>query len=95
MKLLTVTTNGVGVYLRTYVAEFGIYEQTTFARIAERPDGGTERELATSSDVPRAVVRQILEELANQGDLRLSRPHGPSGLRFHGVSPRLRRKMDT
>ena len=93
MKRFTMTTYGLGVYLRTYVAEFATYEQTVFARIAERPDGGTERDLATSADVPRAVVRQILEELANQGDLKVSRPHGPSGLRYHGVSPRMRRKM--
>ena len=93
MTRFTVTTYGLGVYLRTYVGQFDAYQQSIFARIAERPDGGTERELANSSEVPRAIIHQLLEELANQGDLRLSRPLGPTGLRYHQVSPRLRRKL--
>jgi hypothetical protein len=95
MKRFTVTIYGLGIYLRTYVAEFSTYEQTVFARITEQPDGGSERELADATDVPRLVVHQILEELANQGDLRVSRANGPSGLRYHGVSPRLRRRADS
>lgn len=95
MKRFTVTTFGFGVYLRAYVADFAGWEQQVYARIAETPDGGTERDLASASDVPRAVIHQVLEELANQGDVRISRPLGPSGLRYFAVSPRLRRKTST
>ena len=88
------TRTGLRTYLRTYEPEWPRWEATVIARLAAWPmDQGTERELLDAAgDVPRIVVRMILENL-DRSDLQLSKPvGGPQGWRFHGISPRLRRR---
>lgn len=94
MRRFTITTYGLEIYLRAYEGNYVRFEQTVLARIAEQPDGqGTEKDLASSVDVPAMIVRHILDMLASSGDLRLSKPFGgPQSWRFYNVSPRLRRR---
>jgi TIR domain len=94
MRTFTITTYGFEIYLRACEADYARFEQTVLARIAEQPTGqGTERDLASSVDVPPMVVRHLLDMLASSGDLRLSKPlGGPQGWHFYNVSPRLRRR---
>ena len=94
MRVFTITTYGLEIYLRACEADYARFEQIVLARIAEQPGGqGTERDLASSVDVPPMVVRHLLDMLASSGDLRLSKPPGgPQSWHFYNVSPRLRRR---
>jgi hypothetical protein len=94
MKRFTITPYGLEIYLRAYESDYARFEQTVLARIVEESsDQGTERELASTVDVPPMIVRHLLDMLASSGDLRLSKPLGaPQSWRFYNVSPRLRRR---
>lgn len=88
------TRHGLRTYLRNYESEWPRWEATVISRLAAWPaEQGTERELLDAAgDVPRIVVRMMLDSL-DRRDLRLAKPvGGPQGWRFAGVSPRLRRR---
>jgi hypothetical protein len=88
------TSHGLRTYLQTFEPEWPRWEATVIARLAAWPmDQGTEQELLKAvGDVPRIVVRMILDRL-DHSDLRLSKPvGGPQGWRFLSISPRLRRR---
>jgi hypothetical protein len=94
MRRFTITPYGLEIYLRAYESDYSRFEQTVLARIVETSgDQGSERELASTVDVPPMIVRHLLDMLASSGDLRLSKPlGGPQSWRFYNVSPRLRRR---
>ena len=94
MRRFSITFYGLEIYLRAYEADYPRFEQTVLVRIAEQQGGiGTERDIVEAADVPPMVIRHLLDLLASNGDLRLSKPLGGSqGWRFYDVSPRLRRR---
>jgi predicted ArsR family transcriptional regulator len=94
MGWFSVTVYGLDIYLRAYEVSYSRFEQTVLARIAEQKDGsGSERDLSKAVDVPPMVVRHLLDVLAANGDLKLSKPFGgPQSWHFQSVSPRLRRR---
>jgi len=93
-RRFSITVYGLEIYLRAYEVDYPRCEQTVLARIAEQADGsGSERDISKAIDVPPMVIRHLLDVLAANGDLKLSKPlGGPQGWRFHSVSPRLRRR---
>lgn len=93
MSIFEVTPSGFETYLRAYVTRYGEIETMIVSRLASWPtDIGTERELSEQVDAPQVMVGHVLERLAATGLVRLApRTFGSSGLRFHEVSPRLRR----
>jgi|tagenome__1003787_1003787.scaffolds.fasta_scaffold20615811_1 hypothetical protein len=94
MKRFEITTYGLEIYLRAYDTRYPLFEQSILARLAAQTSRqGTEKELAESGDVPRLVVRHVLDVLASNNQLKLSKTLGGSeGWRYYNVSPRLRRR---
>lgn len=88
------TRAGLSTYLRTFESGWPRWEAVVVARLAAWPSSqGTERELLCAvGEVPRIVVRHILDGL-DRRDLSLRKPLGGSqGWRFFNLSPRLRRR---
>lgn len=90
----TLTRTGLRTHLRNHEPRWSRWESTVIARLAGWPtDSGTEEELrAAVGDIPRIVLRMMLETL-DRRDLTLSKVYGPQGWRFVAISPRLRRRV--
>lgn len=92
MPRFELTDSGLETYLRSYEPDFATIEETVIARLAAWPDEqGTELDLIKQVDAPRLIVRHVLEQCGHRGLLTARRVSGPVAVRFHNLSPRLRR----
>ncbi len=93
MRTFGITKVGLEAYLQSYEPEYPTIQETTIARLAGWPhDQGTESALADTVGAPSLIVRHLIEGFAARGLLKVTKTHGgTSGIRFFGISPRLRR----
>ena len=98
MSRFTFTLAGAEAYLTAYRDDYGLIQQTVFARLVDWPGDkpATEAALSESAGAPRFIVDHILTLLEGMGLITLSaRTHGGQhhGRHFFNSSPKLRRML--